>query len=210
MNELVIIASGVLLLVVPINTEPLTVLIYCLPLIHTLSVSASLSQLTLWDTAGQERSRGGLVPLFYRDADAAIFVYDITNWRSFENISQWLQEMGSYCDLSQSVLVLVGNKRDQEEDRKVDRATAERLSVSRHMLYREVSSHSVNHLQEVNGGWHPLGVQGGIAVLPIGLIVCVCVCVRACVRACVCVCVCVRVCVCMCMCVCEIERIMCA
>lgn len=119
-------------------------------------MSASLSQLTLWDTAGQERSRGGLVPLFYRDADAAVFVYDITNWRSFENISQWLQEMGSYCDLSQSVLVLVGNKRDQEEDRKVDRGTAERLSVSRHMLYREVSSHSINHLQEVNGGWHPL------------------------------------------------------
>ena len=108
-------------------------------------------QLSLWDTAGQERSRGGLVPLFYRDADAAIFVYDITNCNSFRNITEWLREMGSYCDITRAVLVLVGNKRDREEARKVDRSTAERLSVSRHMLFREVSSHSEEYLQEING-----------------------------------------------------------
>ena len=124
------------------------------PLSSTLSIPSTLpSQLTLWDTAGQERSRGGLVPLFYRDAHAAIFVYDITNWRSFQNVPEWLREMGSYCDTSRSVLVLVGNKRDREEDRKVDRSTAERLSAYKHMLYREVSSHSKEHLQEVNGWW---------------------------------------------------------
>ena len=126
------------------------------------------SQLMLWDTAGQERSRGGLVPLFYRDAHAAIFVYDITSWRSFENVPLWLQEMASYCDTTRSVLVLVGNKKDREEDRKVDRGTAERLSASKHMLFREMASHSKEHLQEVNGEWPSL---------------CVCVC------ACVCVCV---------------------
>ena len=35
-------------------------------------------QLSVWDTAGQERFHA-LGPIYYRDADAALCVYDITD-----------------------------------------------------------------------------------------------------------------------------------
>lgn len=31
-----------------------------------------------------------MAPLYYRDADAAILVYDVTNPKSFESLNFWL------------------------------------------------------------------------------------------------------------------------
>ena len=42
----------------------------------------------IWDTAGQEKFRS-ISKIFYRDADAVIYVYDITNKGSFEEIQNY-------------------------------------------------------------------------------------------------------------------------
>ena len=46
----------------------------------------------IWDTAGQERFHT-LTKMYYRDADAAIFVYDITNLESFNKLKFWHSEL---------------------------------------------------------------------------------------------------------------------
>jgi small GTP-binding protein domain len=46
-----------------------------------------LIKLQLWDTAGQERFRN-IVSSYYRIAHAALFIFDITNSTSFENVSK--------------------------------------------------------------------------------------------------------------------------
>ena len=47
----------------------------------------------LWDTAGQERFRS-VAAAFYRDAQVIIFVYDITNIDSFNEIKNyWYKEV---------------------------------------------------------------------------------------------------------------------
>uniref|UniRef100_A0A1I7WFH4 C2 domain-containing protein n=1 Tax=Heterorhabditis bacteriophora TaxID=37862 RepID=A0A1I7WFH4_HETBA len=52
-------------------------------------------QLQVWDTAGQERFRCMvsllllLVPMYMRNAMAAIIVYDITNRQSFDDVDKW-------------------------------------------------------------------------------------------------------------------------
>lgn len=47
----------------------------------------------IWDTSGQERYRS-LNKIFYNDAKIVIFVYDITNRKSFEEIkSFWYKEV---------------------------------------------------------------------------------------------------------------------
>lgn len=46
--------------------------------------------LQIWDTAGQERFRS-MAPMYYRNAKAAILVFDLLNEATFEKIKEWLQ-----------------------------------------------------------------------------------------------------------------------
>lgn len=48
--------------------------------------------LQIWDTAGQERFRS-MAPMYYRNAKAAILVFDLLNAASFEKIKEWLQDL---------------------------------------------------------------------------------------------------------------------
>ncbi|KAI6356915.1 hypothetical protein MCOR25_007822 [Pyricularia grisea] len=69
------------------------------------------------DTAGQERF-GTLSPQYYRWADGAVIVYDITNRKSYEEATgKWLEEARRYEGL-RDCLVLVGNKLDLAETRR--------------------------------------------------------------------------------------------
>ena len=46
----------------------------------------------IWDTAGQERYHA-LGPIYYRDANGAFLVYDITDAESFHRVQQWIKEL---------------------------------------------------------------------------------------------------------------------
>jgi small GTP-binding protein len=65
----------------------------------------------IWDTGGQERFRS-MANLYYRDASAAILTYDITNEKTFESLSYWVEELKYKCDQEKLVLCLAGNKCD--------------------------------------------------------------------------------------------------
>ena len=80
--------------------------------------------LSIWDTAGQERFHA-LGPIYYRDADGAILVYDVTDADSFGKVKNWVRELRKMLgsDLS---LAIAGNKVDLgEEKRRVDAQVAE-------------------------------------------------------------------------------------
>ena len=74
-------------------------------------------ELQIWDTAGQERYKS-LAPMYYRGAHLAIIVYDITNYDSFRSAKQWIREL--YKSAPNSLIYLVGNKLDLEQQRQVD------------------------------------------------------------------------------------------
>ena len=46
----------------------------------------------IWDTGGSERFRT-MVSLYYRDAQAAIIFYDVTNESSLESVNYWIEQM---------------------------------------------------------------------------------------------------------------------
>jgi small GTP-binding protein len=51
----------------------------------------------IWDTAGQEKYRS-LTKIFYKDAGAAILVYDITRKESFEEIQKyWFNQIKDHA-----------------------------------------------------------------------------------------------------------------
>ena len=50
----------------------------------------------VWDTGGQERYRPVLTTC-YRNAHGIIVVYDVTNEKSFTNLSQWMTEVDEFA-----------------------------------------------------------------------------------------------------------------
>lgn len=69
-------------------------------------------QLQFWDTAGQERFRKSMIQHYYRNVNAVIFVYDVTNPTSFDSLPTWLQECEKYSLTTSVPRILVGNKVD--------------------------------------------------------------------------------------------------
>jgi len=64
----------------------------------------------IWDTAGQERFHS-LAPMYYRNAQAAVVVYDITKATSLEKAKSWVKELQRQANPN-IVIALVGNKLD--------------------------------------------------------------------------------------------------
>ncbi|KAI1278796.1 Ras-related protein Rab-21 [Halotydeus destructor] len=66
--------------------------------------------LNIWDTAGQERFHA-LGPIYYRDSNGALLVYDVTDPDSLEKVKTWVKELRKM--LGNTVCIaIVGNKLD--------------------------------------------------------------------------------------------------
>ena len=76
----------------------------------------------IWDTAGQERFKT-ITYSFYKQAQGVIVTFDVTNPHTFANVKTWLESIYQHADPS-IVKVLVGNKIDLEDERKVEVADA--------------------------------------------------------------------------------------
>ncbi|KAB5592399.1 Ras-like GTP-binding protein RYL2 [Ceratobasidium theobromae] len=74
------------------------------------TVDGTKVRLQIWDTAGQERFRS-MAPMYYRGANAAILVYDITSASSFEDVKIWIDELKRNCD-PDLLIFIVGAKAD--------------------------------------------------------------------------------------------------
>ena len=110
--------------------------------------------LQLWDTAGQERFRS-LGNAFYRGADAAILVYDITDLSSFQKIDEWKESFLNLCDTndkddeSQFPILLLGNKDDlSNQSRKVDQSAGDNYAKRQNMLFYETSAMNGHNINE--------------------------------------------------------------
>lgn len=76
----------------------------------------------IWDTAGQERYKS-LAPMYYRNAHAALCVYDITSRSSFAKAQDWIRELKKQAPEG-IVIALVANKADLP-DREVESSEVE-------------------------------------------------------------------------------------
>jgi len=84
----------------------------------TFMVDGKVVKVQMWDTAGQEQFRA-LTQSFYRNANGAILVYDVTNVESFRKLESWLKPVQEAAGNDDVQIMLVGNKIDQDMKRKV-------------------------------------------------------------------------------------------
>ena len=101
--------------------------------------------LHLWDTAGQEAYQS-IVPLYFKGCKAAIVVYDITNELSFKKVSYWLEQVKELAP-SDSLIMMIGNKVDLEEQRAVPKKVAIDLAKNFNMLYFETSCLTAHNVE---------------------------------------------------------------
>mmetsp|Transcript_883 Transcript_883/g.2207 ORF Transcript_883/g.2207 Transcript_883/m.2207 type:complete len:235 (-) Transcript_883:15-719(-) len=102
--------------------------------------------LQIWDTAGQERfHHGTLGSAFYRGADGAVLVYDVTNAKSFEQVEQWREELMQRIDSDpdQFPVVVVGNKVDLESGVAMDGTEG----VNKEDVLRWCSDRGIGHIE---------------------------------------------------------------
>ena len=105
-------------------------------------------KLEIWDTAGQERYRS-VTRMFYKDADVAILVYDITNKNSYEELKNYWVMQVQESSQKDIMLVIVANKSDLLENEQVEEEEARNYAKSINALYFLASakqSESINGL----------------------------------------------------------------
>ncbi|XP_072937794.1 ras-related protein RabJ isoform X2 [Epargyreus clarus] len=103
-----------------------------------ISAEDARVKLQVWDTAGQERFRS-MAPMYYRNANAALLVFDITSGASFASIKGWVKELQSNVP-EPMVLSLVGNKCDLEASRAVTYNEAVQYAAAIGAAYCETSA----------------------------------------------------------------------
>eukprot|EP01125_Pyxidicula_operculata_P002186 TRINITY_DN12103_c0_g1_i1.p1 TRINITY_DN12103_c0_g1~~TRINITY_DN12103_c0_g1_i1.p1 ORF type:complete len:204 (-),score=41.26 TRINITY_DN12103_c0_g1_i1:120-731(-) len=106
--------------------------------IKTLEMYGKKAKLQVWDTAGQDRFKT-ITSAYYRGAHAILVVYDISNPVSFNGVSRWLREIDQYGS-EDVVKILVGNKSDLEDQRKVSFEEGYKLAESYGMRFFETSA----------------------------------------------------------------------
>ena len=81
----------------------------------------------IWDTAGQERYRS-LTKMFYKDANAAVLVYDITRKDSFEEMQNYWANQIKESSPPGIILAIAANKSDLIDNEAVDEEAARKFA----------------------------------------------------------------------------------
>ena len=103
--------------------------------------------LMVWDIAGQPQFYMLHRP-YFNGADGAILVYDTTRSSSFSNVNNWWQTCIKY-GLSGVSRILVGNKVDLKDEKKIILPMAEHLSQKLNAPFFETSAMTGEKVKEI-------------------------------------------------------------
>ncbi|NXP56569.1 RAB17 protein, partial [Heliornis fulica] len=115
---------------------------------QTLNLEAGTIKFEIWDTAGQEKYHS-VCHLYYRGADAALLVYDITNKETLSRAKLWLRDLEKEFLPDEIVIALVGNKTDLAAEREVSPEEGEEFARTKGLLFMETSAKSNHRVNDI-------------------------------------------------------------
>ncbi|XP_022098394.1 ras-related protein Rab-5B-like [Acanthaster planci] len=116
-------------------------------LTQTVCLDDTTVKFEIWDTAGQERYHS-LAPMYYRGAQAAIVVYDITNQDTFARAKTWVKELQRQASPN-IVIALAGNKADLANKRMVEYEEAQAYAEENSLLFMETSAKTAMNVNDI-------------------------------------------------------------
>lgn len=106
--------------------------------IKTVELQGKKIKLQIWDTAGQERFHT-ITTSYYRGANGILLVYDITQPKTFDNISKWVRNINEHA--SEDVeRMLIGNKCDMEDKRLISEERGRKVAEENGIKFFETSA----------------------------------------------------------------------
>jgi len=103
-------------------------------------------KLQIWDTAGQERFRA-VTRSYYRGAAGALLVYDITRRITYNHLTSWLTDARNLTNPN-TVIMLIGNKKDLEAQRDVTYEEAAQFAKENGLIFIESSAKTGENVEE--------------------------------------------------------------
>ena len=103
--------------------------------------------LMLFDTSGQEAYRS-IAPLYFMGSYGAIIVYDVTNTRSFENASNWINKTKEMWN-NNIPMILVGNKCDLISSVEISTQNGKSLADQYDIPFIEVSAIENTNIEQI-------------------------------------------------------------
>ncbi|EFY86674.1 Rab5-like protein ypt5 [Metarhizium acridum CQMa 102] len=121
-------------------------------LTQTISLDENTTvKFEIWDTAGQERYKS-LAPMYYRNANCAVIVYDITQSTSLDKAKAWVKELQRQAK-EDIIIALAGNKLDlvteQPDKRAIPTADAAAYAREANLLFFETSAKTAENVREL-------------------------------------------------------------
>ena len=137
-----------------------------------VDVASKKIKLQIWDTAGQERFRA-VTRSYYRGAAGALLVYDVTRRATYNHLTSWLTDARNLTNPN-TVIVLIGNKVDLEDQRDVSYEEAAAFAKENDLIFVETSAKTGQNVEEaflktaqliyqnVQDGNVDVGADGGV------------------------------------------------
>ena len=102
----------------------------------------------IWDTAGQERYRS-LTKMFYKDANAAVLVYDITRKDSFEELQNYWSQQIKESSPPNIILAIAANKSDLINQEAVEEEKAREFANELGAIFVSTTATTVESINEL-------------------------------------------------------------
>ena len=112
-----------------------------------ISINDRNVRIQIWDTAGQEAYRS-ITRSYYKSSTCAFIVYDITEKKTFYDVTTWLQDCRDMC-YKNILIYLIGNKSDLEEKRQVTQEEGRQFAEENNLVFFETSALNGNNIEEI-------------------------------------------------------------
>ncbi|MFX1340086.1 MAG: Rab family GTPase [Promethearchaeota archaeon] len=119
--------------------------------VKTISINTKegpvLVRIQIWDVGGQERF-SSLRPMYYRNSEGGLILFDLTSYNSFKNVSRWIEEIRVNTE-EEIPLFLVGNKRDLRDQRAISIEEIFDFTHRYNLYYMETSAITGENVDEI-------------------------------------------------------------